>query len=68
MWRAQYESKLLKKDHDIIIIDTPPKIDSDVRPIIEAADLVLIPVATSHIYFWATEAIIEIAKKNKQKY
>mgnify|MGYP006156858699 FL=1 len=67
LWGAQYESKLLKKDHDIIIIDTPPKIESDARPAIEAADLVLIPVAPSHVDFWATEAIIDIAKKTKRK-
>lgn len=67
LWGAQYESKLLKKDHDIVIIDTPPKIESDARPAIEAADLVLIPVAPSHVDFWATEAIIDIAKKAKRK-
>ena len=67
LWGAQYESKLLKKDHDIIIIDTPPKIESDARPAIEAADLVLIPVAPSHVDFWATEAIIDIAKTAKRK-
>ena len=67
LWGAQYESKLLKKDHDIIIIDTPPKIESDARPAIEAADLVLIPVAPSYVDFWATEAIIDIAKKAKRK-
>tara|TARA_B100000809_G_scaffold261383_1_gene310173 strand:+ start:1133 stop:1771 length:639 start_codon:yes stop_codon:yes gene_type:complete len=67
LWGAQYESKSLKKDHDIIIIDTPPKIESDARPAIEAADLVLIPVAPSHVDFWATEAIIDIAKKAKRK-
>ena len=44
LWGAQYESKILKKDHDVIIIDTPPKIESDARPSIEAADLVLIPM------------------------
>ncbi|SVA55507.1 uncharacterized protein METZ01_LOCUS108361 [marine metagenome] len=67
LWGAQYESKSLKKDHDIIIIDTPPKIESDARPAIEAADLVLIPVAPSHVDFWATEAILDIAKKAKRK-
>ena len=67
LWGAQYESKILKQDHDLIIIDTPPKIESDARPAIEAADLVLIPVAPSHVDFWATEAIIEIAKKAKRK-
>ena len=67
LWGAQYESKILKQDHDIIIIDTPPKIESDARPAIEAADLVLIPVAPSHVDFWATEAILDIAKKAKRK-
>jgi chromosome partitioning protein len=67
LWGAQYESKSLKQDHDIIIIDTPPKIESDARPAVEAADLVLIPVAPSHVDFWATEAIIDIAKKAKRK-
>ena len=67
LWGAQYESKILKKDHDIVIIDTPPKIESDARPSIEAADLVLIPMTPSHVDFWATEAIVEIAKKANKK-
>ena len=37
LWGAQYESKTLKNDHDIVIIDTPPKIESDARPSIEIA-------------------------------
>ena len=67
LWGANYESKNLKKDHDIIIIDTPPKIESDARPSIEASDLVLIPMTPSHVDFWATEPIIEIAKKANKK-
>ena len=67
LWGAQYESKALKKDHDIVIIDTPPKIESDARPSIESADLVLIPVTASHVDFWATGAIVEIAKKANKK-
>ena len=54
-------------DHDIVIIDTPPKIESDARPAIEAADLVLIPIAASHVDFWATGAIVEIAQKANKK-
>ena len=67
LWGAQYESKTLKNDHDIVIIDTPPKIESDARPAIEAADLVLIPMAASHVDFWATGAIVDIAKKANKK-
>ena len=67
LWGAQYESKTLKKDHDIVIIDTPPKIESDARPSIEAGDLVLIPMAASHVHFSATGAIVDIAKKANKK-
>ena len=67
LWGAQYESKTLKNDHDIVIIDTPPKIEADARPSIEAADLVLIPMAASHVDFWAKGAIAEIAKQAKKK-
>ena len=67
LWGAQYESKTLKNDHDIVVVDTPPKIESDARPAIEAADLVLIPMAASHVDFWATGAIVEIAKKANKK-
>ena len=67
LWGAQYESKTLKNDHDIVIIDTPPKIESDARPSIESADLVLIPMTASHVDFWATGAIVEIAKKANKK-
>ena len=67
LWGAQYEAKTLKNNHDIVIIDTPPKIESDARPSIEAADLVLIPMAASHVDFWATGAIVDIAKKANKK-
>ena len=67
LWGAQYESKTLKNDHDIVVIDTPPKIESDARPAIEAADLVIIPMAASHVDFWATGAIVDIAKKANKK-
>ena len=67
LWGAQYESKTLKNDHYIVIIDTPTQIESDARPAIEAADLVLIPMAASHVDFWATGAIVEIAKKANKK-
>ena len=67
LWGAQYESKILKQTNDIIIIDTPPKIEADARPAIEASDLVLIPISPSPVDFWATEPIIEIAKRAKKK-
>ena len=68
LWGAQYEAKSLKEKSDLVIIDTPPKIDADGRPAIEVADLVLIPISPSQVDFWATESIIELAKRKKKKY
>ena len=67
LWGAQYEAKSLKQKSDIVIIDTPPKIDADGRPAIEIADLVVIPISPSQVDFWATESIIELAKREKKE-
>ena len=48
-WGASYESDKLKKRFDFVIIDTPPKIDSDLRPALRVADLVLVPVANRRL-------------------
>ena len=67
LWGAQYEAKTLKEKSDIIIIDTPPKIDADGRPSIQIADLVIIPISPSQVDFWATESIIDLAKREKKE-
>ena len=67
LWGAQYEAKTLKEKSDIIIIDTPPKIDADGRPAIQIAYLVIIPISPSQVDFWATESIIELAKREKKE-
>jgi|TARA_B100000787_G_scaffold169163_1_gene159592 chromosome partitioning protein len=67
LWGAQYEAKTLKEKSDIIIIDTPPKIDADGRPAIQIADLVIIPISPSQVDFWATESIIDLAKREKKE-
>ena len=64
-WGASYESEKLKKRFDFVIIDTPPKIDSDLRPSLRVADLVIVPVATSHVDLWATEGVLDLARREK---
>ena len=64
-WGASYESEKLKKRFDYVIIDTPPKIDSDLRPALRVADLVVVPVATSHVDLWATEGVLDLARRDK---
>lgn len=64
-WGASYESEKLKKRFDMVIIDTPPKIDSDLRPALRVADLVVVPVAASHVDLWATEGVLDLARREK---
>ena len=64
-WGASYESEKLKKRFDFVIVDTPPKIDSDLRPALRVADLVLVPVAASHVDLWATEGVLDLARREK---
>lgn len=64
-WGASYESEKLKKRFDFVIVDTPPKIDSDLRPALRVADLVMVPVATSHVDLWATEGVLDLARREK---
>ena len=53
------------KRFDVVIIDTPPKIDSDLRPALRVADLVVVPVASSQVDLWATEGVLDLARREK---
>ncbi|MFN3973033.1 MAG: ParA family partition ATPase [Gemmobacter sp.] len=60
-WGVGYECEKLKRTNDIILIDTPPKIDSDLRPALREASLILIPVSSSHVDLWATDGVLDLA-------
>lgn len=62
-WGVTYECDKLKKLHDFVIIDTPPKVDSDLRPALREADVILVPVAASHVDLWATEGVLDMARR-----
>jgi len=65
-WGVSYEVEKLRRDTDLVIVDTPPKADSDLRPALREADLVLIPVATSHVDLWATESVLDLARRARR--
>jgi len=62
-WGVGYECKKLRQTHDIVIVDTPPKVDSDLRPALREADLVLVPVAGSHVDLWATDGVLDLVSR-----
>ena len=53
----------IRKDADVVLIDTPPKVDSDVRWILKEADLVLVPVSASKADVWATNDVLDLAER-----
>ncbi|MCB2116977.1 MAG: ParA family protein [Rhodobacteraceae bacterium] len=66
-WGVSYECEKLKKLADLVIVDTPPKVDADLRPAMREADLVLVPVATSHVDLWATEGVLDLAAREGKR-
>jgi chromosome partitioning protein len=62
-WGVAYECERLRRSADFVLIDTPPKADADLRPALREADLVLVPVATSHVDLWATEGVLDLCRR-----
>jgi chromosome partitioning protein len=66
-WGITYEVRKLSENHDVVIIDTPPKADSDLRPALRVADLVIVPVSVSHVDLWATEGVLDLARREDKE-
>ncbi len=65
-WRLANALEKLKAEHDYVLIDTPPVIDSDARRAIRAADLVLIPLNPAPPDLWAAEGTLRLAAEEKR--
>lgn len=64
-WRVGSEISRLKREHDYIIIDSPPHAEMDAKTAIREANLVLIPVQPSPTDLWATKTTLDIAAAAK---
>ncbi|PKP84475.1 MAG: cobyrinic acid a,c-diamide synthase [Alphaproteobacteria bacterium HGW-Alphaproteobacteria-2] len=62
-WGVSWEADKLAKTHDIVLVDTPAKADGDLRPALRVASLVLVPVASSQVDLWATEGVLDLARR-----
>ena len=65
-WRLAGELERLRRSYDMVVIDSPPQIDTDARRAIRAADLVLIPVQPSAPDLWAAEGTLELARSENR--
>lgn len=66
-WGVSYEIRKLARNCDLVVIDTPPKADNDLRHAMRAADLVLVPIAASAVDLWATEGVLDLAERTGAK-
>jgi chromosome partitioning protein len=64
-WRVSSEISKLRRNYDVILIDSPPHVETEARSAIRAADLVLVPVQPSPTDLWATKATLNYAKSEK---
>ena len=66
-WGVSYECEKLRRVVDVVLVDTPPKVDADLRPALREADLILVPVAASHVDLWATEGVLDLAARERKR-
>ena len=65
-WRLATELDRLRRDHDVLIVDSPPQIDTDAKIAVRAADLVLVPLQPSPPDLWAAEGTLKLAAAEKR--
>ena len=65
-WRLSGELDRLRRAQDVVLIDSPPQIDTDARLAIRAADLVLVPVQPSLPDLWAAEGTLALAAAERR--
>jgi len=65
-WRLAGELDRLRRDYDVVLIDSPPVIDADARRAIRGADLVVVPVQPSPPDIWAAEGTLKLAAEEKR--
>jgi chromosome partitioning protein len=67
-WRLAAEIDRMRRAHDVLIVDSPPHVESDAKAAIRAADLVLVPVQPSPPDLWATEGTLKLARDEKRAF
>jgi chromosome partitioning protein len=66
-WRLPAEVDRLKREHDVVLIDSPPQLDTDARVAVRAADLVLVPIQPSMPDIWAAEGTLKLAADERRR-
>ena len=62
-WRLGVELDRHRREHHLILVDTPPHAEADAKGAIRAAALVLVPCQPSPLDIWASAATLDLARK-----
>ena len=65
-WRMAAELDRLREAHDIVIVDSPPQIETEAKLAIRAADFVLVPVQPSLPDAWAAAGTLKLANAERR--
>ena len=65
-WRLPAEIERLRRAHDVLIVDSPPQVDTDAKIAVRTADLVLVPLQPSPPDLWAAEGTLKLARDEKR--
>jgi chromosome partitioning protein len=62
-WRLGSELARLRREYDLILVDSPPHAESDARAAVREADLALVPCQPNALDVWASAPTLELARK-----
>ena len=65
-WRLAATLDRLRANHDVVLIDSAPQVDTDARRAIRAASIVLVPVQPSAPDIWAASATLLLANEENR--
>lgn len=65
-WRTAAEVDRLARAYDVVLIDSPPHMETEARIAVRSASLVLVPVQPSPMDVWATRPTLDMAAQEKR--
>jgi chromosome partitioning protein len=65
-WRLANTLDTMRRNCELLVIDTPPVLDSDARRAIRGADLVLVPLNPTPPDLWAAEGTLTLAAEERR--
>ncbi|MBM3492149.1 MAG: ParA family protein [Alphaproteobacteria bacterium] len=64
-WRARSLLDRLRRTCELVLVDSPPRVQTEARLAMRGASLVLVPMQMSPMDLWATQPTIEIAERER---